>query len=70
MGNFELAKDALKAVINKKQENADVFYNYAILLYQTGDTSEAIEMFKKVIKMEPENALAYKDLGAINFKSL
>ena len=65
MGNLELAKDALKAVIHKKQENTDIFYNYAILLYQTGETSEAIEMFKKVIKMDSKNALAHKDLGII-----
>jgi tetratricopeptide (TPR) repeat protein len=40
-------------------------YQYAILSTQLFDTGTAEEIFKKVIKMDPENASAHKDLGVI-----
>lgn len=62
---FRQAKELYDSIILKSSPSADVLYQYAILSTQLYDTGTAEKIFKKVIKMEPENALAHKDLGVI-----
>lgn len=62
---FRMAKDLYDSVILKASPSEEVLYQYAILSVQLCDTSTAERIFKKVIKMNPENALAHKDLGVI-----
>ncbi len=59
------AKALYDNVILKGSPTSDVLYQYAILSTQLYDTDTAEKIFKKVIGMNPENALAHKDLGII-----
>lgn len=59
------AKILYDNVILKGAPTSDVLYQYAILSTQLYDTGTAERIFKKVISMNPENALAHKDLGII-----
>ena len=63
--NFRQAKDLYDSIILKASPSSEVLYQYAILSTQLYDTSTAEKIFKKVIKMNPENAVAHKDLGVI-----
>ena len=63
--NFRQAKDLYDSIILKASPSSEVLYQYAILSTQLYDTGTADKIFKKVIKMNPENAVAHKDLGVI-----
>lgn len=63
--NFRPAKDLYDSIILKASPSSEVLYQYAILSTQLYDTGTAEKIFKKVIKMNPENAIAHKDLGVI-----
>lgn len=62
---FRQAKDLYDSIILKASPTSEVLYQYAILSTQLYDTGTAEKIFKKVIKMEPDNATAHKDLGVI-----
>ena len=59
------AKDLYDSVLLKGAVSSETLYQYAILSTQLYDTGTAEKIFKKVIKMDPENATAHKDLGVI-----
>lgn len=59
------AKDLYDSVLLKGPVSSETLYQYAILSTQLFETGTAEKIFKKVIKMEPENAAAHKDLGVI-----
>jgi len=59
------AKDLYDRIILKVSPTANVLYQYAILSSQLYDTDTAERIFKKVIGMNPDNAMAHKDLGVI-----
>ena len=63
--NFRQAKDLYDSIILKASPSSEVLYQYAILSTQLYDTGTAEKIFKKVIKTNPENAVAHKDLGVI-----
>ena len=63
--NFRQAKDLYDTIILKSSQSSEILYQYAILSTQLYDTGTAERIFKKVIKMNPENAAAHKDLGVI-----
>ena len=62
---FRQAKELYDSIILKGSPSPDILYQYAILSTQLYDTGTAEKIFKKVIKMDPENAAAHKDLGVI-----
>ena len=62
---FRQAKDIYDSILLKTSPTSDTLYQYAILSTQLYDTGTAEKIFKKVLKMEPENAAAHKDLGVI-----
>ena len=62
---FRQAKDLYDSIILKGAPSPEILYQYAILSTQLYDTATAEKIFKKVIKMDPENATAHKDLGVI-----
>ncbi len=62
---FRHAKDIYDSVLLKASPTSDTLYQYAILSTQLYDTGTAEKIFKKVLKMDPENATAHKDLGVI-----
>ncbi len=59
------AKALYDSVILKGSPTSETLYQYAILSTQLYDTGTAERIFKKVIGMNPENAMAHKDLGII-----
>ena len=59
------AKDLYDSVLLKGAVSSETLYQYAILSTQLFDTGKKKKIFKKVIKMDPENATAHKDLGVI-----
>ena len=63
--DYRKAKDLYDAVILKSAVSSEILYQYAILSTQLFDTGTAEKIFKKVIRMDPENALAHKYLGVI-----
>jgi len=65
MRQFRQAKELYDSIILKSSPSSEVLYQYAILSTQLYDTGTAEKIFKKVIKMNPENAAAHKDLGVI-----
>ncbi len=62
---FRQAKDIYDSLLLKASPTSETLYQYAILSTQLYDTGTAEKIFKKVIKMDPENATAHKDLGVI-----
>ncbi len=62
---FRQAKELYDSIILKGTPSPEILYQYAILSTQLYDTATAEKIFKKVIKMDPENATAHKDLGVI-----
>ena len=62
---FRQAKDLYDSILLKVAPSSEILYQYAILSTQLYDTATAEKIFKKVIKMEPDNASAHKDLGVI-----
>ena len=62
---FRQAKDIYDSILLKAAPTSETLYQYAILSTQLYDTGTAEKIFKKVIKMDPENATAHKDLGVI-----
>lgn len=59
------AKTLYDNIILKASPTSETLYQYAILSTQLYDTATAEKIFKKVIGMNPDNAMAHKDLGII-----
>ncbi|MCR5266595.1 MAG: tetratricopeptide repeat protein [Cyanobacteria bacterium RUI128] len=59
------AKDLYDSILLKGAPSAETLYQYAILSTQLFETGTAEKIFKKVLKMDPDNAAAHKDLGVI-----
>lgn len=59
------AKDLYDSILLKGSPSSDTLYQYAILSTQLCDTGTAEKIFKKVLKLDPDNATAHKDLGVI-----
>ena len=64
-GNIPMAVMVLKKMISMGNISVDVRYEYAILSASMGDNDTAMEELKKIIKLQPKNALAHKDLAVI-----
>ena len=56
--------------VPKQDKNADVraLYAQALKKHQAGDLREAKELYKKVIKMDPQNVQALNNLGVVYMK--
>lgn len=46
-------------------DSSDVWYNMAVELQQEGNDSAAEKLYKKVVKKDPLNSLAWNNLGAV-----
>lgn len=65
VGQVEDAKLVYELLIRKGKVTAEVYYRYALICRQSNDMDKAIKIFKKVIELDPKNAVAHKDLGVI-----
>ena len=59
------AQSTLADIIRLGKVPPDIYYQYAMVSMKTGDIDKAETIFKKVIQLEPDNALAHKDLGVV-----
>lgn len=59
------AKEIYQRIITKGLVTAEVYYEYAMVCAQTNDLDTAEIILKKVIELNPEFAVAHKDLGVI-----
>jgi protein O-GlcNAc transferase len=62
-GNLQLAKSICKKIITEQSDNSEVIIFLGIIYTETKQYNSAIKHFKKVIKLNPNNAYAYFHLG-------
>ena len=62
---IEAAKVLYADLIASGVVNNNLLYEYAVLNAKSGDTDKAEEIFKRIISVDSEYALAYKDLAII-----
>jgi len=60
-----ISEDIYKDLINKNPKDWRVFQNYAYFLVRKGRHQQAIENYKKVIDLTPENAAAHNNMGGV-----
>ncbi len=65
MKKWEEAKDMLSAAKDKSEKNIDSTYYLAIAHGNLGRFTESVKLLKEVIRLNPDNALPYKDLGVL-----
>ena len=63
--NLEAAKSIYSNLMNKGKVSPEIYYQYAMLCAKTDDMDKAENILKKVLLLEPKNAIAHKDLGVI-----
>jgi len=59
------AKEIYERIMTQGTVTADVYYEYAMICTQTGDLDIAEKILKKVVELDPNAAIARKDLGVI-----
>ena len=64
-GEFTKLKMVLAQVIKRGKISVSIYYTYAIALVKTGDIDGAINIFKKVCMLAPQDPIPHKDLGVI-----
>ena len=57
--------DALKAMAEKKPDDAMVHYGLAVEYKKVGDAARAAEAFRAVVRVNPEYTAAYQELGSL-----
>ena len=65
VGNLSQAKTVYENLMRLGKIPPEVYYNYALLCMKTNDKDKAENIFKKVIQLDANNALAHKDLGVV-----
>ena len=65
MSNIEGAKILYSDLIKTGVVNENILYEYGVLCAKSDETDKAEDVFKKIISMNPQYALAYKDLAII-----
>ena len=64
-GQLQQAADAYQKAIALDAGNADALQFYGLLLFQRGNGSEAISHIKRAIKIKPDVAPYYDNLGGV-----
>jgi len=59
------AKEIYERIMTQGTVSADVYYEYAMICTKTGDLDLAEKILKKVVELDPNAAIARKDLGVI-----
>lgn len=65
IGNFDSAKNVYATLMHKGKVSPNIYYQYAMLCAKTNEMDKAESILKKVIILEPNNAIAHKDLAII-----
>jgi len=66
-GNIKKAIDCFQKVLEKEPENTKALFYLSIAYMDISKYNEAIEIIDKLIKIEPDNALAYKNRALIKY---
>jgi tetratricopeptide (TPR) repeat protein len=64
--NLSQAMSELDALSLQNPKNAEVQFKYASALHQSGKLAEALNVYRKVTDIAPNNALAWNNLAAIS----
>lgn len=59
------AKEVYERIMTQGTVSAEIYYEYAMICSLTGDLDIAEKILKKVIELDPNAAIARKDLGVI-----
>lgn len=65
IGQFGNAKVLYEKIIIQGNVSPEIYYEFANICVRTNDMDKAEKILKKVIELNPEFALAHKDLGII-----
>lgn len=68
-GNLEAAKNVYASITHKGKVSPAIYYQHAMLCAKTNEMDKAENMLKKVLHLEPNNAIAHKDLAIIYLAS-
>lgn len=64
LGRSTEARDCLAAAASKAPRDVNVLNNYGVLLAETGDVPGALEVWRRVLAIEPANQTAQENLKA------
>jgi tetratricopeptide (TPR) repeat protein len=67
-GKYSIAYEMLKSKFSLYQQNSEYLYQYAAVSGTMGYTKDAIKLYNKFIKQNPEEAAGYNDLAYIYAK--
>ncbi len=67
-GKYSIAYDMLKSKLSLYEQNSEYLYQYAAVSGIMGYTKDAIKLYNKFIKQNPEEAAGYNDLAYIYAK--
>lgn len=72
MGNIDDAIAQYRLVVLKKRDiPPEVYNNFGVMLLRHGETSEAIEQFRQLLELQPNNSVARRNLeAAVSKKNL
>ena len=70
INDFRTASKYLTTALNKQFDNTEVLSLTAESYKQTGRADEAVEIFKKILEIEPESAFANAKIGEIYFQRM
>lgn len=66
-GNFKRAIECFLKVLEKEPDNSKALFYLSIAYMDLNKYDEAIEIIDHLIKIEPNNALAYKNRALIKY---
>jgi tetratricopeptide (TPR) repeat protein len=66
-GNFKRAIDCFLKVLENEPNNTKALFYLSIAYMDLNKYNEAIEVIDRLIKIEPDNALAYKNRALIKY---
>ncbi len=65
VNNLEAAKILYSELVSKGIMNIDMLYDYSVVCAKSGETDRGEEILKKIITVNPNYFMAYKDLAII-----
>src|SRR5579859_1327304 len=63
--NLADAESRYRAVLDNQPDNVDAIQDLAVLCHQRGRPEEALELFRRVIALDPNSRIADRQLGRL-----
>jgi tetratricopeptide (TPR) repeat protein len=64
-GQLKKAQNIFAKLIQHFPENADIHYNFALILYNNNCKQDALKYYQNCLKIQPQNPSAWNNLGEI-----